>query len=355
MLSARGAQGLSIVLSEVVSDHLKTGHGAVWLLSDVQRAWKAASTVLRSQLLLGRDISIDSLACFLGDTKCVAADGPKRYFVREHRFGFGAGFARTYGFDPSLPVVHEIRGPNLRDFQKLPMEYVAAEAKLPAEFVQEVIHQVFLYVGETIFNGKLVQLDFPGVASVLVKREKAVVTFDAQFSEEVFEIDSRKWPLAVREAVSEARKQTISSSGQRSRSPRPATGSTLAGSNVEDDAVKQSRPAAHKENENVYAMIPPSPERHYPLCREEPHGVGAPQDIALPDPYESHPSDVLDAAVDHVAQENGRSGEESGDCKPPQDFIPSEPMDFGNDFGDHTCFSGPRWGWVHPVGRKHFH
>ena len=158
MLSARGAQGLSIVLSEVVSDHLKTGHGAVWLLSDVQRAWKAASTVLRSQLLLGRDISIDSLACFLGDTKCVAADGPKRYFVREHRFGFGAGFARTYGFDPSLPVVHEIRGPNLRDFQKLPMEYVAAEAKLPAEFVQEVIHQVFLYVGETIFNGKLVQL-----------------------------------------------------------------------------------------------------------------------------------------------------------------------------------------------------
>lgn len=221
-LSSRGALSTNAVLSEIAGSLSGSPHGGVVLLSDVERCWAAVCKVLRAQLLQDRNVFVTPRgAAFYFKRRLAVQDGDVRYYVRLPHFGFVPSFVTTFALDAvNVPHADAEAGA----VHRLPLDYVAAEAKLPAEVCATVVHEVFRFVGEALFKGSLVQLTFDGLATVLVKRERASVTFSRQFCDDVFAIDSRKWPAAIRERV-----PYRSGAGGQSQGSRPASSASSAG------------------------------------------------------------------------------------------------------------------------------
>lgn len=190
---------MSTVLTQAIATRPRTAKTVITIL-EAERVWAALSRVLRAQLLLGNSVAIFRHTCaFWYKQQHVVTDGATKYFRRVPQFGFNPTFATTYSLDAIVE-----REDQKTAFHRLPLEYVASEARLPAEHVAMIINEVFLYIGEALFSGKMLSLSFTGVATVLVKRERANVTFDESFLSDLFAIDSRKWPLAVREVALKA-------------------------------------------------------------------------------------------------------------------------------------------------------
>lgn len=241
MISARGAQCTRTVLAEVAALKARGPCGGVLLtLPDFERAWNAAARVLRAQLMLGASIIVSPKAMtFFQTRKVVAVDGNTRYSLRENHAGFSVGFVTTYSLDATVP-----REDPKVTAMRLPLDLVAAEARLSIEAVSDALREVFLYVGESLFQGKLIELTFPGVATVLVKRDRAVTKFDQGFLDEMFAIDSRKWPQAVRDLASATRSRPVHRSDVAPTSARPSSAPSRPASAPSTRGSSAGRPAA---------------------------------------------------------------------------------------------------------------
>jgi hypothetical protein len=110
---------------------------------------------------------------------------------------------------------------------------MAALSGVPAHQITLILQELILFFGEGLFHGKVFDLSFDGLMTMTIKREKTVVGFDRSFVKDLFAIDSRKWPLAVRELAeltitppSGSRPPTASSASARPKSAhsRPASG-----------------------------------------------------------------------------------------------------------------------------------
>ena len=214
MLSTRGAISTHAMLGEV-TDTQPPSLKKVLLMSEVQKTWSAMCRVLRAQLLQGHNIVLPHRCCgFYFKSHAIIRDGDTKYHARTPYFGFHDSFVTKFSLDTAMPRVD-----TGDEMMKLPLDYVAQEAGLPIDFVSTLLHEIVLFLGESIFRGRLHQLDF-GICSVLVKREKAIVTFDEQFMDDVYAIDSRKWPSAIKEAGASVVKRPVSSATSRPASSR---------------------------------------------------------------------------------------------------------------------------------------
>jgi hypothetical protein len=226
MLSSRGALNTPTLLVECAAAQPKTSK-KIFLLSEAEKVWNALGRVIRSQMMQNIPTQVPRLGAFWFDTKLLVTDGPLKYYQRVPKFGFHHTFTSTYALD-------DIQTPceNLKlSYERLPMDQITAISGVAAQTANLILNEVFLYLGESLFNGKVLNIDFPGAMNIVMKREKALVTFDETLLEDLYAVDSRKWPLAVREmatiakaACNSARPSSASSSRPRSASSsRPTT------------------------------------------------------------------------------------------------------------------------------------
>ena len=193
----------SVIMMEVA--HTTTKTRDVLLLADIERTWNAVGRVLRHHLLHGHSVSLaPRTLSFAMHTKLVAHDQGSKYHVREPFFGAHPTYATQFGLTNDVP-----RESAKADVKRLPLDMVANEAKLPADVCAYAIREMFLYIGEAVYNHKLVQLELPGVCNVLLKRDRAAVAYDAQFVADLWQIDSRKWPAMMKAAIADARDGVI--------------------------------------------------------------------------------------------------------------------------------------------------
>jgi hypothetical protein len=219
MLSARGALNTASILMEVAIAQPKDSK-RIFLLSEAEKVWAALSKVIRFQMTQGGNVCVPKLGSFWFDQKHLVSDGPTKYFTRIPQFGFNALYGTTFGLDPVAVPRESVKV----IFEKLAVDQIAEAANVPASTALLVLSEVFLFIGEGLFLGKVFHLEFPQLASILVKREKCQVTFDADFASDIYTIDSRKWPLAVKEvAAMGMRPPPATQPRPRSASSRPAT------------------------------------------------------------------------------------------------------------------------------------
>ena len=203
MISSRGALPTATLLEEVAKT-TQASRDAL-SLSHVQRTWAAVACVLRHHLMHGHSVSVSSKSClFAIRMRRVASVNGSHYHLREPHFAFHSSFATQYDMASTVPI--ELTKDKVR---RLPLDMVANEAKLPADICASAIQQIFLYIGEAVFTHKLIQLDFAGIGVALIKKDRVAVVYDRRFVDDLFAIDTRKWPVDLRESVARAREGVI--------------------------------------------------------------------------------------------------------------------------------------------------
>ncbi|CUF96598.1 Hypothetical protein, putative [Bodo saltans] len=221
MLSSRGALNTPTLLVECAAAQSKTSK-KIFLLSEAEKVWNALGRVIRSQLMQNIPTQIPRLGAFWFDTKLLVTDGPLKYYQRVPKLGFHHTFTSTYALD-------DIQTPceNLKlTYERLPMDQITSISGVGAQTAALILNEVFLYLGESLFNGKVLNVDFPGAMNVVMKREKALITFDETLLEDLYAVDSRKWPLAVREMASIAKAACNSARPSSATSSRPRSASS---------------------------------------------------------------------------------------------------------------------------------
>ncbi len=187
------------MLNEVGRAHVAHAVPILFQPAEVFRVWQATAACLRSALLAGGNVSLFrrslSFSCSRRKPfKKIPASFHREaqvYDLRVPLFGVAPAFATTYGLDAS--IVEDLTVA----FTPLPLRAVAEAAKVPPPVAAAVLHDIMRFVGQGLFEGRLLELDFPGVALVRVKRDRVMAVFDGAFTGELLAIDTRKWPGAI--------------------------------------------------------------------------------------------------------------------------------------------------------------
>ncbi|RNF05790.1 hypothetical protein TraAM80_04323 [Trypanosoma rangeli] len=218
MLSAHGAIVNELVMMECTSSQDQRAND-IFLLSELERVWSALSMVVRQHLLEGHNVRVVNFGSFWLETRPLVSDGIERYYARRIHFGVDSNFALRYNID-SNKVPQE---PSRLSYVKASMAEVVGIAAVPARTATMALREFFSYVGEGLFRQKVFKLTFEGVATLLIKREKSMLDVDPSLRRDIFAIDSRKWPLSVREAAASVVMDTGRPATASSVSSRPST------------------------------------------------------------------------------------------------------------------------------------
>ncbi|ORC85560.1 uncharacterized protein TM35_000341720 [Trypanosoma theileri] len=261
MLSVLGAITNNLVMVECTSSQERCAKKEVFLLSELERAWDALSTVIRHHLIEGHNVRITNFGCFWIESRAVVSDGVERYHARRIHFGIDNNFALRYNIDP-IKVPQE---PSRLEYVKISMAEVVAIAGVPARTASMALREFFSYVGEGLFRHQVFNITFPGVASLTIKREKAVLEVEESLRREMFAIDARRWPLAVREAaeavvLAPSRPPSATPSASRPNTSRCSRPSTAARPLEPRPAFVPSAP-----RNRLFSEIEKDPPRRPPL------------------------------------------------------------------------------------------
>ena len=217
MLSTRGSFTTEAIIAEALLSCKSAGR--ILCVPEAERTWRAASAVIRQQVLLGHAVAIPRFGGFWAHQNHVATDGANRYYVRHLKFGFAPGFVTTYNLDSMIPQMDA-----RVKFIKLPMDLVAQEANVPADVASSILHELFLFIGEGIHRGRTFHLCFDDLVDVAFKKERALITPNTQLESDFFKIDSRKWPVGVRDmAALQLEKQRLAARPGSATSLRPSS------------------------------------------------------------------------------------------------------------------------------------
>ena len=233
MISARGATPCNLMLSEVGRAHVAHAVPIVFQPAEVFKVWGAVAAYLRGALLSGVNVSIFrrtlSFSCTRRKVFKKIPAGFHReaqlYELRVPLFGVGQAFAVTYSLD--APIVED----PAFTFTQMPLKLISDATKLPATVVAAVLHDITRFVGEALFQGRLIELEFPGVALVRVKRDRVMSIFDEAFTAELLHVDTRKWPAVY---AAEARELLLP------RRPAPSAGGAAGNSARPGSAARPS-------------------------------------------------------------------------------------------------------------------
>ncbi|EAN78179.1 protein of unknown function (DUF4496), putative [Trypanosoma equiperdum] len=262
MLSVQGAISNSSIMMECTASQ-DSYKREVFLLSELERVWDAVSTCIRHYVTEGRNVRVCNFGSFWFETRPVASDGRERYHARRIRFGIDGKFALRYNID-SIRVPQE---PSKLEYVKVNMADVVAIARVPAQTAAMALREFFSYVGEGIFKKQVFKINFPGVATLVIKREKAVLIVEEGLRRDIFAVDSRKWPVAVREAAAGVVLDEQRRPVTRSSISRPSTGCSISSRMSNAPKPIEPRPAfmpAAPRN-RLFAEIEKDPPRRLPL------------------------------------------------------------------------------------------
>lgn len=223
MLSSRGAISTNVAMVECAGGQTATPRKEVFLLSELEKVWVSLAIVTRRLLLEGKNVCIPHFLSFWVEDQVLLTDAQRRrYMTRKLCFGLNASFALRYGVDSvKVPLEKASQG-----FSKVAMADIVAVCEVPARTASMALKEFFLYIGEGMYQGRVFNLSLPGVATLVMKRERAVLTADWELTKDMFEIDARRWPVEMREAglvVLEAGARPGSARGSECTRSRPVS------------------------------------------------------------------------------------------------------------------------------------
>ncbi|CCW70057.1 unnamed protein product [Phytomonas sp. Hart1] len=200
MLSTRGAITTNVAMFECASGQ-SVANRQVFLLSELEKTWVSVSVILRRLLIEGKDVKIDNFGSFWMENHLCLMDPiyHERYYVRKLCFGMNAKFVNQYGIDDYKVPLEK---PNRR-LHKLHAADVVRLCAIPARTVTMALQEFYRYIGEGLHCGRVFSLYFPGVATVVLKKERMMLTLDSELEKELFDLDSRRWPPEKRLAGAE--------------------------------------------------------------------------------------------------------------------------------------------------------
>ncbi|KAH8620440.1 putative protein of unknown function (DUF4496) [Trypanosoma vivax] len=275
VLCTRGAITTDFVMVECAASQ-ESGGKEVFLLSELERVWDAVSFTLRHHLVQGRNVRVANFGSFWLETRTVVSDGAETFAARRIHFGIDGKFALRYNID-SIKVPQE---PTRLAYVKVSMSDIVALAKVPASTAATALREFFSFIGEGLFRKHLFKIDFHGVASLFIRRDKVTLEVAEGLRREIFSIDSRRWPLAVREAAEAVVMNVARRPASSSTASRPCTSSTSRTSTVSKPIEPRPAFITAAPRDRLFAEIEKEPPRrlvmrHAPCsdCQAQgPHG-----------------------------------------------------------------------------------
>lgn len=194
MLSSRGAVTTNVALVECAAGQ-NASDKSVFLLSELEKVWVAVAVVARRLLLDGAAVQISPFGALWTKEYVLLRDRQQLpYTTRKLCFGININYANRYGIDKSKVPLER---PGGEGYVRVSMADIVAVCGVPARTAAAALKEFFLYLGEGLSRGRVFQLSIPGVATIAMKRQKAVLSMNEELRRELYEIDSRKWPVDV--------------------------------------------------------------------------------------------------------------------------------------------------------------
>lgn len=220
MVSTRGAITTNTAMVECASAQVGYRRD-VFLLTELEKAWAALSVLMRRKIIDGFNVNIPHLGVLWTKETVVAEDiYQNQYCTRQLCFGINNNFALRYRVNT---VTVPLAQPNA-DYRTITVADIVSVCKVPARTVSMALKEFALYLGEGLFRGRVFQLSMPGLATLLIKKEKCMLTTEWELQRELFDIDSRKWPAEMRTLGLETLEKSVGlSSLTDSDSPRPTS------------------------------------------------------------------------------------------------------------------------------------
>ncbi|KPA81821.1 hypothetical protein ABB37_04086 [Leptomonas pyrrhocoris] len=196
MLSTRGAITTNVALVECAAGQNKAD-ASVFLLSELEKVWVAVAVVARRLLLDGRAVQVSPFGALWTEEYVLLRDRQQRpYTTRKLCFGIHLNYANRYGIDTGKVPLEKSNGVGC---VRVSMADIVAVCGVPARTAAAALREFFMYLGEGLSRGRIFQLAMPGVATIAIKQQKVVLTMNDDLRHAMYEIDSRKWAVELRE------------------------------------------------------------------------------------------------------------------------------------------------------------
>lgn len=198
MLRVRGAITTNVAMVECAGGQNTSGSD-LFLLSELEKVWVSLCVLMRRLLLEGKNVQIPTFGTLWTEGKRLVVNTHQKYNTRSLHFGIEKTFATRYGVDTIKVPLEKTNRPATR----VAMADIVALCGVPARTAATALKEFFLYIGEGLYCGRVFHLTFPGVASLVLKRERMMVSCDWELQQDMFDIDTRKWPPEVRAVAQE--------------------------------------------------------------------------------------------------------------------------------------------------------
>lgn len=223
MLSTRGAITTNVALVECAAGQNKADKN-VFLLSELEKVWVSVALVARRLLVDGHAVQISPFGALWLEEYVLLHDRQQRpYTTRKLCFGINQTYANRYGVDTSKVPLERRSGSG---YVRVSMADLVAVCGVPARTAAAALKEFFLYLGEGLSRGRTFHLTLPGVATLVMKQQKVVLTMNEELRHALYDIDSRKWAAELKAEgmqVLEDLAATPASGAASLQSSRPST------------------------------------------------------------------------------------------------------------------------------------
>lgn len=223
MFSVRGVISTPLAMMECASSQINNigiprgfisgRRSSVFLLSELEKVWSALSVLLRQSLNEGKAVKISNFGSFwLEEFVILTTSSPPTATAELNRFPEGRSGGRTqystrqlfFGFHPRYAIKYNLssekiwREKPLTTYTKIAPSSLVALSEVPAYRVMHILQEFFLYLGESIFLGKVFQIDFPGVATLFIRKEQMLLRPCVELQQDLLEVDAKRWPSEIK-------------------------------------------------------------------------------------------------------------------------------------------------------------
>lgn len=196
MLSTRGAITTNVALVECAAGQNKSDR-SVFLLSELEKVWVSVAVVARRLLLDGNAVQIVPFGTLWLEDYVLLRDRQQRpYTTRKLCFGINQNYANRYGVDTSRVPIEKRSAVGCH--VRVSTADIVAVCGVPAQTVSAALKEFFMYLGEGLSRGRIFHLSLPGIATIGIKQQKAVLTMNEELRHDLYHIDSRKWATELK-------------------------------------------------------------------------------------------------------------------------------------------------------------
>lgn len=218
MFSPRGALSTSYAMMECAASQEGSRGSGIFLLSELEGVWASMSILISRWLLEGKNVQVPNFGSFWLESQHLASDDiyGRRYCTRKVCFGFHPHLATRYSLTERVPLQKQGIA-----YTKVLPAHIVAICKIPAYRTTLALREFFLYLGEGLFKGLVFDLRFPGVGSVLIRKDQMQLTTDWELQSALFDVDAKRWSPEMKVHCRQALQELV----LRGPASRPSTAS----------------------------------------------------------------------------------------------------------------------------------